>query len=236
MKKQLLTLCMLTAIAVSSCKKSSSGPEPVPVPTDESNIPFNIELTSDWSTSTLNEAIINSDDKEEITFSAKVTNKKGEILNKDFALTKDGVQFIGKKFKTITPGKYVFQAAIGELKSNVYKVTARDFAERYAEVESSRIVSINSAGLVTVSIKGKNISNKRLKYITYKVSCYNKVNDLIREEINKSSYITCRATGLFEPNQSLTADFIIGYFSGTTTIKSGLYSITFEDGTTEFAL
>lgn len=230
--KKLLLLFIITSLCFLGCNKSDrdfekNDPPLVIVPPK----PFKIELSSNYQEFITTQAFIKSDDKQEITLSAKVTDKNGMILNKDCKFTLNGNDFNSSSFKTITPGVYVFQASIGDLKSNEYNVTARDLVERYASVASSRIYNVNSANLVTIAITYTNISNKKLKYINFSVSCYNKVNDVIREEIKGSSSIQCQATGFFDPQQSTTTYWQLGYFTGASSIKVNLSSVVFEDGT-----
>lgn len=229
MKKQLLIL--LLPFLIASCSKSSDSTPQNTTPTVTVPQPTKIELSSNWSTVFTTSAVINSDNIEEIILSTKVTDKNGSTLNTDCKMTLNGNSFTSTSFKTLTPGSYIFQASIGDLKSNEYKVTAKDLAQRYASILTSSIYSVNSVGLVTVGIGYKNISTKRLKYINFSVSCYNRVNDIIKEEIKGSVSISCRATGFFEPAQSTASYFEIGYFTGASSIKATLQSVTFEDGT-----
>lgn len=229
MKKQLLLLILPLIIA--SCSKSGDAIPTTTGPTQTTPQPVKIELSSNWLSIVSTFATIKSDNIEEIIFSTKVTDKNGAILNKDCQITLNGVNYTSTSFKTITPGVYTFQATYADLKSNEYKVTARDLAERYASIIKSSIFSINTVGLVTVAISHKNIASNRLKYVTFSVSCYNRVNDIIREEIKGSSSISCKATGFFEPTQSTASYFEIGYFTGATSIKATLQSVTLEDGT-----
>lgn len=234
--KKLLLLFIITSLCFLGCNKSDrdfekNDPPLVIVPPK----PFKIELSSNLSEYPVTEVSMKSDNKQEMTLLAKVTDRNGIILNKDCKFTLNGNDFNGSSFKTITPGKYIFQASIEDLKSNEYKVTVRDLAERYASVVSSKIYSVNSADLVTIAITFTNISNKKLKYINFDVSCYNKVNDVIKEQLKGSYSIVCQATGFFDPQQSATNYWQLGYFAGASSIKVTLRSVTFEDGTIVYA-
>lgn len=171
-----------------------------------------------------------ADNNDFVSFKTKVTDINGTIVNENPTLTLNGVQYNGTTFKTSVAGVYNFQASLGSVKSNIYAVSAKEIAEDYITIESSYIQSINSVGKVIATIKFKNISNKRLKYVGFKASCYNSVNDLMKEEITGRYSYTFNATGFWEANSSNIPSYEIGYYTGAKSVKIELYSVTLEDG------
>jgi len=192
--------------------------------------PFKIILTSDKYL-----GAIKASGRDKINFKAFVTDVNGKELNSQYQLTLDGKPFTETSFATDKPGDYVFQASIGSLLSNEYSVTANEIADRYLKIQSYKIDNINQAGLVTASITFKNISSKDLKYATFDISCYNQAAELIREDSNGSSSISCLATGFFLAGAEDTSKFEIGHFSGVASIKAVLRSVKLGDGTILYA-
>lgn len=188
--------------------------------------PYKIELTTDKISS-----FIAAYNLEEVNFQTKVTDVNGTVLTDKPNITVNGNPFLGTSFKTNTPGTYIFEASLGTIKSNTKTIYAEERAEKYVTIISSKIEKINSVGLVQIGIQFKNISNKRLKYIAFSVSCYNAVNDLMKEEITGRTTYTFNATGFWEPNIERYPSYEIGYYTGAKSIKTTLYSVTLEDGT-----
>ena len=193
-------------------------------------VPFKIILTSDKYLGS-----IKASGRDKINFKAFVTDVDGKELNSQYQLTLDKKPFIGTSFATEKPGDYVFQASIGNLLSNEYTVTAKEIADRYLKIQSYKIDKIDQTGLVTASITFKNISSIDLKYATFDISCYNQAGELIYENKNGSSVISCIATGFFLAGAEDTSKFEIGSFSGIASIKAVLRSVTLGDGTLLYA-
>jgi len=188
--------------------------------------PYKIILDSDRFL-----GVIKANNKDIANFKVSVLDGDGKVVNEPYTLKMNSVPFGNNSFKTSVPGEYNFQAVIGTLRSNIYTVTAQEIAESYIEVQSGSISNISSENLVTATIKYKNISNRRLKYATFAVSCYSKTGEIIKEQVKGSTEISCQATGFFEAGTEDTSNFQIGTFPGADSIKVALRSVTLEDGT-----
>jgi len=192
--------------------------------------PFKIILTSDKYLGS-----IKASGRDKINFKASVTDANGKELSSQYQLILNGKPFTETSFATDKPGYYIFQAAIGNLVSNEYTVTANEIADRYLKIQSYKIDNIDQTGIVTASITFKNISSIDLKYATFDISCYNQAGELIYEDRNGSSIISCLATGFFLAGTEDTSKFQIGKFSGIASIKAVLRSVTLGDGTLLYA-
>lgn len=232
MKKLILVLMIITAI-FAGCKKGEDEVivKPIDKPIIEIPKPFKIEITTDKASAfQANYTFIEAYNIDEPQLKVKVSDKDGNLMNEPFKITVNGNDYIGNSFKTDIPGDYIFEASVGTLISNKHTIKASEIAEKYITIESSYIQSINSVGKVIATIKFKNISNKRLKYVGFKASCYNSVNDIMKEEITGRTTYTFNATGFWEANSSNTPSYEIGYYTGAKSVKIELYSVTLEDG------
>lgn len=193
-------------------------------------VPFKIILASDKYLGS-----IKASGRDKINFKAFVTDVNGKELSSQYQLSLNEKPFTETSFATDKPGDYIFQAFIGNLLSNEYTVTAKEIADRYLKIQSYKIDNIHQSGLVTASITFKNISSIDLKYATFDISCYNLAGELIYEDKNGSSIISCLATGFFLAGKEDTSKFEIGSFSGIASIKAVLRSVTLGDGTLLYA-
>ncbi|MCM1024067.1 MAG: hypothetical protein NC395_08430 [Prevotella sp.] len=66
-------------------------------------------------------------------------------------------------------------------------------------ITDAKVTNINSADGVDIAFYWRNNSNKQIKYITFEISVYNAVNDIIYDEISKKSTFRCKLTGPIEP-------------------------------------
>ncbi len=90
----------------------------------------------------------------------------------------------------------------------------------------------NSAGGVDVSIEFKNLSDKTIKYITFKVVPYNAVDDVVECEIRGISERLLKATGPIAAND-VRSDMVWQDVWYNTTIKrctAVVYKIIYMDG------
>jgi len=219
MKQTFLILFMATS-AMFGCRKSDS-----PV-VDDTPIPVKIELTTDKPV-TADRTIIKAYGLEEAVFKTVVTDKDGNILNIVPKITLSGSDYNSSSFRTDIPGYYKFQASIGGLLSNTHEITAREIAEKYVEILSTpTIKSISPAWLVTVSIPFKNISNQRLRNVSFSVECLNAAGAVIKEDNSTRTIAICSTKEITEPNSSETPDLEVGYYPGTKTIIVRIYSVT----------
>jgi hypothetical protein len=218
--KQALLILFIATSAMFGCKKSDTPA------VDNTPIPAKIELTTDKPV-TSDRTIIKAYGLEEAVFKTKVTDKDGNILDIVPQIKLSGSDYNSNSFRTDIPGYYRFQASIGSLVSNTHEVTAREIAEKYVEFLSTPIIkNISSDGLVTISIPFKNISNQRLRNVSFSVECLNAAGDVIKENNSTRSSAICSTKEITEPNSSETPDLEVGYFPGTKLIIVRIYSVT----------
>jgi hypothetical protein len=90
----------------------------------------------------------------------------------------------------------------------------------------------NSAGGVNVDIFFQNISNRRIKYIYFTVTPYNKVDDIVRSEIGGKSNVVLEQVGYIEPER-FSKDYEVWgnvwYNSTISYIKIVKIEIVFDD-------
>ena len=63
--------------------------------------------------------------------------------------------------------------------------------------------TVNSVGGVTPGILFRNNSGKTIKYISFEMTPYNKVDDPVKCTVRNYSTKTCKATGPFEPDEGI---------------------------------
>lgn len=63
--------------------------------------------------------------------------------------------------------------------------------------------TVNSVGGVTPGILFRNNSGKTIKYISFEMTPYNKVDDPVKCTVHNYSTKTCKATGSFEPDEGI---------------------------------
>lgn len=63
--------------------------------------------------------------------------------------------------------------------------------------------TVNSVGGVTPGILFRNNSGKTIKYISFEMTPYNKVDDPVKYTVRNYSTKTCKATGPFEPDEGI---------------------------------
>lgn len=66
-------------------------------------------------------------------------------------------------------------------------------------ISRAKIAKVNSVGGADVVLNWRNNSDKSIKYITFNISVYNAVSDIITDEISGKSQFKCRLTGPIEP-------------------------------------
>jgi hypothetical protein len=139
------------------------------------------------------------------------------------------------QFYSSVPGIYSIYAKADNLTSDEILITVEPNVRNFVSVNNYQITDINSVGLVTVKISYTNISDKTFKYVIFKVSCFNAVNDLMKEEIRSSTSILCQATGFLSPGQKEYNYWEVGYFSGVKSITVESDHVILDDNSTVYS-
>ena len=71
------------------------------------------------------------------------------------------------------------------------------------KITTNEISGVNSAGGASITIDGKNLSKKTIKYLSYTVKAYNAVGDTVRGEIKRSSLAYLGDTGPMKSMESI---------------------------------
>jgi hypothetical protein len=111
--KHIFKLISLVLMMSAGCKKTDQPVERIPNSIVLSTIDDNISDVS-----------IKADGIEEVTLMFKIKDKDGSELPLNGILFLNNQRYDANKFKTTVPGKYTFQAFIGDLASNTIVVTA----------------------------------------------------------------------------------------------------------------
>jgi len=98
--------------------------------------------------------------------------------------------------------------------------------EELITINSVEITDVNSVHAVRCRVSFKNISDLTFKYIVFKFQVYNRVDDLVKEEIRGVSFVLGKGTGPFEGGKDYDLSWSIGYFPGASRVIATVNSIT----------
>lgn len=206
------------------CKKADKAPA-VEIPN-----PAKIVIRSDKDNAGGGGAVIQAYNNEEAVFKIIVTDQNGNELNIKPRVLLDGKDYTDKSFKTDVPGKYTLQASIGKMYSNEYVIRAVEITEKYISIlPTPSIQSISPSVLVTISIPFKNISSKRLRFVSFDVQCLNAANEPIAETNSSKTNKTCVAKDRYDAGSSHVSNLEVGYFLGTKSIVVKVESATTDN-------
>ena len=92
---------------------------------------------------------------------------------------------------------------------------------RYEKYQSPILIGLmitsppNSAKGVSFIINGMNISNKEIKYLTFKIVAFNRVHDIVQDEVSGKAEKICQITGPIGINETYTAKFENVWYNNT---------------------
>lgn len=97
-------------------------------------------------------------------------------------------------------------------------------------IVQSFIEEIDSYWGITVYSRIHNLTKNRIKYVLFPFRYYNRVGDIIHDEITKNSTHRCRLTGFIDPGKAENGRWEKFYGPGANFLKLSSFTLTFANG------
>jgi hypothetical protein len=114
------------------------------------------------------------------------------------------------------------------------------FSYSLAQKELIQVIDIttdfpNSAGGVNLNISWKNVSKKTIKYITFDVYAYNRVDDKVSDEVSGDLDMLCKLVGPYIPGAEDNSSWDNVWYNNTI-VRAEVCGviITWMDNTTQY--
>lgn len=144
----------------------------------------------------------------------------------------------GCKEYRIDSGKYCYEHTCMELSCTNKKENNSNYCSIHRidmrkKLGSEISLSVNSAGGIKLRFRGRNNSDKEIKYIRFNANLKNAVGDMISDKITQKTAVLVEITGPIKLGKSADFDDIIGYNSNCARVDIDDVTLVYTDGTSQ---